>query len=177
MRLFVAIDMDAPVQDALERLQENLPFGRPVPPEQLHLTLAFLGEQDTAMAEAAHEALEAIRFPAFEIRPKGLGAFGADVVWAGLDDPAPAAALNAKVMAALRGVGLVLERRRYRPHVTLARFPQPDAERLAKFLAAQEAFPCPPFTAESFVLYRSTLTKSGVAYDELARYPLQGAGR
>ncbi len=178
MRAFVAIDLPDPVRTALEAVQEALPFGRPADPDQLHLTLAFLGEQPNDLVEAAHQALEGIRFPSFETQLHGLGTFGdrqPTTLWAGLRDPTEVKALHDRLLPALHGAGIVLERRRFRPHVTLARFDRtgpPDHERLARFLARWERFPSPAFRVEAFGLWRSTLLKSGAVHDELASYPL-----
>jgi 2'-5' RNA ligase len=178
MRAFVAIDIPDAVKAALEALQEAMPLGRPVDPEQMHLTLAFLGEQPPDLIEAAHLALEGIRFPAFELQLQGLGTFGdrqPTVLWAGLREGSQVRALHDRVLPALHGAGIVLERRRFRPHVTIARFDRSgplEHERLARFLSRWEAFPSPPFEVRDFALWRSTLLKAGAVHDELARYPL-----
>lgn len=175
MRAFVAIDIPPPVRAALERLLDGLPFGRPVDTEQLHLTLAFLGEQSDDLIETAHHALGDIRCPVFDLQLQGLGSFSAEVLWAGVRETAPVAALQSKVVSALHGAGITLERRRFRPHVTIARSPRPDAPRLATFLAAHEAFPAPSFPVTHFGLWHSTLSRSGAVHEQLARYPLTGA--
>jgi 2'-5' RNA ligase len=178
MRAFVAIDLPDPVISALEALQEALPLGKPTDPEQMHLTLAFLGEQPDDLIEAAHHALSDIRFPSFDLQIAGLGTFGnrePTVLWAGVKDASQVKALRDRILPALHGAGLPLEHRRFRPHVTLARFDRsglPEHERLAKFLARWEAFPSPPFTVSDFALWRSTLRPKGAIHDELARYPL-----
>ncbi|PYE85710.1 RNA 2',3'-cyclic phosphodiesterase [Pseudoroseicyclus aestuarii] len=176
MRCFIAIPLPRATRIALETVQEALPFGTPTDPEQLHLTLAFLGEQPDHAVEAAHEALEGLRFAPFQMQLRGLHAPGKrpETLWAGLADPAPVAALHEKIRAALYGADIVLERRRFRPHVTLARLgpmdPQDEA-RLARTLATWDGFPSPPVTVEGLALYRSTLTKAGPIHDELAFYP------
>ena len=178
MRAFVAIDLPDPVISALEALQEILPLGKPVEPEQMHLTLAFLGEQPDDLIEAAHHALGGIRFPAFEMQLSGLGTFGnrePTVLWAGIKDATQVKALHDRILPALHGAGLPLEHRRFRPHVTLARFERsglPEHERLARFLSKWEGFPSPPFMVEDFALWRSTLRPKGAIHDELARYAL-----
>ena len=181
MRCFVALPIPEALLSALERLLDAVPAGHAQPAENLHLTLAFLDEQPDAMVEAAHEALETIRFPRFPLQPKGLGTFGdrqPHTLWAGIADPGPVEALHRKVLSALHGAGLELPRRRFRPHVTLARLPRlsPDEEaRLANFLSKQESFPAPEAEAAEFALYRSTPGKGGPVYDILAAYPLTGA--
>ena len=184
MRAFVAIDPPPSVRDALESVQDALPpgLGRLADPDQFHLTLAFLGERHPEEVEAAHEALEGLRHPAFTLALGGLGTFGArapDVLWAGVRDGGQAsgslASLQAKVRSALHGAGIVLERRRFRPHLTLARLSRPEPaalERLAGFLARWDAFPAPPWEVRDLALWRSTLRPSGAIHEELARYPL-----
>lgn len=179
MRAFLAIPMPDPVRDALEAVQEAMPLGRPSDPEQLHVTLAFLGEQPDDLIESAHHALTTLRHPAFELQLRGLGTFGdrqPASLWAGIRDPAPLKSLRERLLPCLHGAGVVLERQRYRPHVTLARFNRTqgaDHERLARFLARWEGFPSPAFRVESFGLYKSTLLKSGAVHEELAAYPLR----
>jgi 2'-5' RNA ligase len=182
MRAFVAIDLPDPVISALEDLQEVMPLGKPTDPDQMHLTLHFLGEQPDHLIEAAHQAMEGIRFPAFEMQLSGLGTFGSrepSVLWAGVRDATQVKALHDRIRPALHGAGLALEHRRFRPHVTIARFDRSgpaEHERLAKFLARWETFPSPPFLVEDFALWRSTLRPKGAIHDELARYPLAGIG-
>lgn len=175
MRLFVAIGMPEALKPALEAVQAAIPLGRLTTPETLHLTLEFLGELDRPRAEAAHEALERVAVRPFTLQPAGLGTFGApDVLWAGLREPAPVAALAVQVHAALHGAGLQLERRRFRPHITLARFAgvTPEEEqKLARFLAKWQDFPCPAAQISGFGLYQSLRTKSGAVHELLARYP------
>ena len=178
MRCFVAIPLpDGPVR-ALEAVQDGLPFGRLTDPEQLHLTLAFLGELPDREVEAAHDGLQTVRSHPFELTLRGLGSFGgADgrTIWAGVADPAPLARLAARIRSALHGMGVVLERRRFRPHVTLARLTGAEARdeaALARVLAKRDGFPAPPFRVEGFALYRSVLTRAGPIYDVLAEYRL-----
>jgi 2'-5' RNA ligase len=179
MRLFVAIDLPEAVRGALEQVQAAVPLGRVMEPETLHLTLAFLGERDRHEAEAAHEALERVRGTAFDLRLAGLGTFRASgALWAGVARTAPVKVLQGKVAAALAGAGIVLERRRFRPHVTLARLGEmrrDEEERLARFLSVWSGFPAPEFRVTQFALYRSTLLKSGPVYEVLAEYPLEAA--
>lgn len=182
MRTFIALHPPEPVREALEAVQDALPGGlaRPADPEQLHLTLAFLGERPEDEVVAAHEALEGLRHPPLTLRLGGLGTFGRgprgpEVIWAGLREPAAVEALQARVRSALHGAGIVLERRRFRPHVTLARLDRAHGaqlERLAGWLARWDAFPAPPWEVTELGLWRSTLRPTGAIHEELARYLL-----
>ncbi len=182
MRAFVALDLPEPVVDAIGALQEWLPLGRHVAPDNLHLTLAFLGEQPDGVIAEADAALQGLRLPAFELSLCGVDVFGGPapgLVFLGVAPNPALGALHRKVMGALRGAGLGLGRVRFRPHVTLARLPKRlgagDRDRLGQFLAAHADLRLPPFRVGHFTLYRSTLGRGAPLHEVLADYPL-GAG-
>jgi 2'-5' RNA ligase len=184
IRAFVAIRPPESVAGTLIAAQAGLPAGRPVPPENLHLTLAFLGEHPAPVIEDAHYALAQIRCPAFELRLDGLALIGGGKprVLCAEVAPSPAlAALRRSVRQAARGAGVALGRETYRPHVTLARMGSgldfDDAQRLRDFTAGRAAFRAGPFEVTGFALVRSRLGRGGPAYEDLAEYPLNGAAR
>jgi 2'-5' RNA ligase len=179
MRLFCAISPPEPVLAALEALQDEIPAGRLTPPENLHLTLAFLGEVAQGDAEAVHDEFLRIDAPRFRVELQGLGTFGSrepQILFAGVAQNAALDALHRKIRGALHAAGLMTGRERFRPHITLARFGArlaPDEEtRLADFLAAKGAVRPGGFAADYFSLFRSTLGKGPTIHEELARYPL-----
>jgi 2'-5' RNA ligase len=179
MRAFVAIPLPDEVTEALERLQRDISVGRIVPRENLHVTLAFLGDLEPGMAEELHEALCEIEAEPVELCLRGVDVFGRDapyLVHAGVAPTAGLKALRAKVHAVAREVGVALSRKRFRPHVTLARFakrmPQHELDRLGSFLEAHGAFRLDAVEVSDFGLYRSHLSNEGPRYEELARYQL-----
>jgi 2'-5' RNA ligase len=178
MRLFAAIALPGAVQDRLAVAMQMLPLPRRLPPETLHLTLAFLGEVPEAVAEEAHYAFGAVRAPRFELALSGLGSFGGDrprVVWAGVRPEPLLDRLQAKVETAARRAGAPVDARRFVPHVTLARLRpgEVEAPRLEHALLDLAGFATAPFRVEDFVLYRSHLGHGAPHYEDLARYPLQ----
>lgn len=180
MRLFVAIALPDAVRDRLERLQSDLGAGRLVPPENMHVTLAFLDQQELPVAEALHDRLSDIDLPAFDMRISGVDVFdrrAPRLVFAGVERDAPLVALREKVRVAAHEAGIELRRERFRPHVTLGRFRHKmqaqERDRLGSFLEAHGNFALPPFRVDGFGLYRSTLGHDGPIYDLLAGYPLQ----
>jgi len=121
MRLFVALDLSPEVKNRLLaaagvlRAQGRGNFTRP---ENLHLTLAFIGE--TERVEDAVAALREVQAPPLTLTVAKLGRFG-DLWWAGAV-PSPAlTALQRQVSDRLRERGFVLERRAFKPHLTLCR--------------------------------------------------------
>lgn len=177
IRAFAALDIPPDQRTDLMIVQQGLPVPRLVAPENLHLTLVFLGEVEDAALEEVHLAWAALRLPGFEVTLKGLGMFGGGkprAVYAGVA-PCPALdRLQAKLDQAARGAGVAVERRRFVPHVTLARINRPlaDPERLERHLALRAGFAAPPFAVDHFALFSSNLGAEGARYDELARYPL-----
>ena len=122
MRLFVAIRPSPAVRDVLldaEAALRRQGRGTFTRPENLHLTLAFLGEAESAApAQAALEA--ACTGGAVSLTVGGLGHFD-DIWWAGVRENARLEALALGVQDALRQAGYPVERRPWRPHITLVR--------------------------------------------------------
>ena len=122
MRLFVAIRPSPAVRDVLldaEAALRRQGRGTFTRPENLHLTLAFLGEAESAApAQAALEA--ACTGGAVSLTVGGLGHFD-DIWWAGVRENARLEALALGVQSALRQAGYPVERRPWRPHITLVR--------------------------------------------------------
>lgn len=178
IRSFAAIAMPERIAEALDDLQEGLAGAHWTPAENLHLTLVFLGEQPPRALEDFDAALLGLRHPGFELRLSGVDAFGrkdARVVFAGVAPSPPLLALQAKVAVAARQADIAIESRKYAPHVTIARLARgavrPD--RLQAYLAARNLFETEPFAVEEVTLYRSTLTRDGPIYEQMAVYPLQ----
>jgi RNA 2',3'-cyclic 3'-phosphodiesterase len=82
--------------------------------------------------------------------------------------------LQQKVSTVARNCGIELERRKFRPHVTLARFPTgaETGHHLAQFMASHSTFRAGPWIAEHFALYSSRGGRSGRIYTEEAGYGL-----
>ena len=181
IRAFVALQPPEAVVGALVAAQAGLPEGRPVARENLHLTVAFLGEHAGPVIEDVHYALSAIRLPRFELSLRGLDLPGGDrakVLAAGVDPEPKLRLLRDKVLQAARGAGIDFPRERYLPHVTLARFNAglrgEAAERMRAFVLDGAGFRTEPFEVAGFALWRSHLGRSGPIYEALAEYPLAG---
>ncbi len=179
MRAFVAVDLPEPVREELETLQESLTVGRLVPWENFHLTLTFLGEQSDEAIEDAHEALSNIRATAFDLQLVGVGSFGKrspQVVFAEVRKCDHLAELERRTTRALRHAGLEFQKRRFRPHVTIARLPRRlslyDLADIRDYLGASAVFRSSRFEVREFKLYRSSLTSRGAVHDVLASYDL-----
>lgn len=126
MRLFVAILLDDPVKTglcrAIDALKGQAMSGNFTRRENLHLTLAFLGE--TSRVEQAKQAVDAVSAGPFALRLAGFGRFerrGGDICWMGIRRCPELEELHRQLTGALRTAGFALEERAFRPHLTLGR--------------------------------------------------------
>lgn len=178
-RLFTALALPDALRDALAGLRTGIPGARWLEPEQLHLTLRFVGEVDGAQARDVLAALAQVDSPAFDVALQGVGQFGdkhPHTLWAGVAPSEPLLRLAAKIEQALQRAGFPPETRRYTPHVTLARLRSPSPARVAEFLSAQGLFRAPPFRAHEFVLFSSHLGQGGPIYTAEAHIALRASG-
>ena len=176
MRLFVAIPLPDEIRTRLQMLQSGLSAARWVKPENLHLTLRFIGEVDGGLASDIDATLLALRGEAFELRLDGLGTFGEGwklrVLWAGVAADERLALLQAKIERTLQATGLDPEGRKFKPHVTLARFNGGAPPRIENYLGSHIGFQSQSFAVDRFVLYSSFLSHGGPIYCPEAEYPL-----
>ncbi|MEI8394257.1 MAG: RNA 2',3'-cyclic phosphodiesterase [Rhodospirillaceae bacterium] len=175
MRLFVALALPGDVRSRLVGLCAGVPGARWVEPEDMHLTLRFIGEIEEHLLSELHDALAGVIAPSFDLVLEGLGQFGAGhqarTLWLGVSHNENLLHLQAKVESALVRAGLPPEPRKFTPHVTLARLKEPSSERLARFLAGNGMFRSQPITVDRFILYRSYKGRAGPLYEALAEYP------
>jgi 2'-5' RNA ligase len=178
MRLFVALPLPEPVRDGLRALGNGLPGARWVPPENLHLTLRFIGEVDGRDARDIDDALAAIRMPAFALQLAGVGVFGEGrklrSVWVDIEANPEVTRLRDKVEQAVIRAGRAPEARKFKPHVSIARFKNgtPPPDKLQKYLAEHALYKSEPFPIDSFTLFSSFLSSSGAIYTPEVEYAL-----
>jgi 2'-5' RNA ligase len=176
MRLFVGIDLPWEIRERLDALEGNIPGARWVPSENFHLTLRFIGEVDKHQAEEIDLALASLRARSFELTLAGVGTFakgGREItLWAGVERSPKLEHLQNKIETALQRIGLEPERRRFTPHVTLARLDNPAQLKLAGFVQANNLFRAEPITIRHFTLFSSLLCKEAPVYTAEVEYPL-----
>ena len=162
MRLFVAIQLSEEMRDGLCLLQSCFVKegvkGNYTPRENLHLTLTFIGEFSDW--EGALQVVESICLQPFELRLKGIGAFG-DLWWVGLEDSDP---LNSYVKSLRRGLAsaaIPFDRKSFRPHITIIR--------RARMCGGPIRLPVPRASmwVERASLMRSDRGRNGMIYTEI----------
>jgi len=128
MRLFIAINFNDETRSQLLALCDELrgksERGRYSLPENLHLTLAFLGECDAKQTAAVKSVFDAVNFEPFDITIDCVGRFkrdGGDIWWAGVRENKVLSELQRNLTSGLCSQGFNLDKRKYSPHITLAR--------------------------------------------------------
>ena len=175
-RLFVALSLPAGLREELSGLTGGIPGVRWVPPENFHLTLRFVGELENWRADEVDEALLGIRARPFDLVPRGVGLFEKagriQSLWAGAERSDALAHLQNKVETALQRVGLEPERRRFAPHVTLARTDRAEPRKLVEWVQAHNLFRAAPVRVEQFTLFSSQLNRESPVFTPEVYYAL-----
>lgn len=181
MRLFIAMPLEKEVRAELMRSQEQLKSRRDritwVKPEQLHLTMRFLGDVPEAAIGGISEALDGLaastRVPMLQLGMPGV--FGAPrrprVLWMGLRGQVDLLAeLSGKLEQRLRALGFAAAEHGFRAHITLGRVNRcyPD------LAAAHLAYPPLPVEVRpaELQLIESILKPTGPVYHVLTRHKL-----
>ena len=179
MRLFVALPLPEQVRARLAELAGGIPKARWVAPENLHLSLRFIGEVDGGQAHDVDAALAQISAPAFVLTLAGVDRFGGGdktrSLWVGVEECAELTRLQGKVERALQSSGLEPEGRKFKAHVTLARFKGNPGAKLHEYLARHALFRSEPFPVREFVLFSSFLSHNGAIYRPEAAYALSAS--
>jgi RNA 2',3'-cyclic 3'-phosphodiesterase len=194
MRIFIALDVDHPIREAIQRFMQDIsgsaPDARWVRPESLHVTLKFVGEKPTQVVDEIKHELTGVNVDAFDLTFRGYGFFptarAARVFWVGIEAGPQLALLASAVDEITSALGIPMEEHAFSPHLTLARgggrSGAPDsrkndaANRTFKILQDKlSTRPAPEFgtmSARDFFLYESQLMRGGSRYTKLARFPL-----
>ena len=176
-RLFVALTLPPPVRDFLAALAQPLPGVTWTQPEQLHVTLRFLGDVPTGKNAVIIARLATVRVAPFILPVEGVGTFPPNhpprILWIGVGSGHPRLfQLRQRLDDALLASGLQLDVRTFHPHVTLARATENAAPSVAHWLHLHRDLAAPPFHVEAFDLYASELRPQGAIHTLKDRFPL-----
>lgn len=181
MRTFIAVDIPERIRVELGKWQKDLSkFSHEavlVHPENIHLTLAFLGEIPSSKIERVFRNLSA--FPPidpFTIQLKGFGLFPharrPRVLWVRIKPCPPLEDLSVKLNASLKAIGVPLPQRAFKPHLTLARFRvsrlRPE---IKNYFSADSLTALDPIIVQGFSFFESILKPEGPTYHKLAHFP------
>ena len=161
MRLFIAIRLDDSIRDALTEVQttlrEHRVGGNYTKIENLHLTLAFIGEYGDP--DRVLEVMRTVPFEPMPICIEGFGAFG-DLYWCGLAQQEKLTVYVKRLRRALAEADIPFDRKRFSPHITLLR--RASFDRMPGLTV-----PAAAMTAKAVSLMRSERGKNGMIYTEL----------
>jgi 2'-5' RNA ligase len=189
VRCFIAIELPDGVKRGLRELQAQLKAESSAPvkwvePENIHLTLKFLGNVAAGRIDGIAQAMkEAVRgTPPFSLEVKELGVFPnprrVQIVWVGVSgETEKLATLQKRIESGLAKLGFAPENRRFTPHLTLARLrdratPQ-EREKLGQLIAETEFAAAQSFSVDSVKLIKSQLTREGPIYSQLSSAELE----
>ncbi len=178
-RLFLAIDLPDAVDQDLQLTSGGIPGARWQTPEQLHLTLHFLDEVDGGTQRRLVAALADLDAPPFDMQLRGAGVFPprgpARVVWIGVAEANPIRLVHERCARVLDRLGIARERRKYAPHVTIARLERAPEAAVNDWVASHARYESAPFRVEQIQLYSSVLARGGPKYRIEAELPLAPA--
>lgn len=128
MRLFIAVQFTEEIKDGLcaviEALKANAGGGNFTARQNLHLTLAFLGEVKQEKVPSIQRIMDSIPVQPFLLQLGNTGTFrrsGGDIYWIGVKPEPSLLQMQSFLTRELRKNGYPIEQRAYRPHVTLGR--------------------------------------------------------
>ena len=122
MRLFIAINLNEKMKDALMDIQDTIRNygirGKDTVPENMHLTVAFIGNYDDP--DLVRNVIDSIEIRPFDIRLSGVGAFR-DLWWVGLEKSEPLQAVVRRLRRALADADIPFDSKKFKPHITIIR--------------------------------------------------------
>jgi 2'-5' RNA ligase len=182
-RAFLAVETDGSFrsEDILKELERSGADIKLVEPQNLHITLKFLGDTGEEKIEGIGRAMEeSVRGIApFEVRFRGLGAFpnsrSVRVVWVGLQGAEPLARISSKLDEELSGLGFAREQRGFSPHITLGRVRAPHRwGSLPAILDSHADADLGAMRVERLSLKKSVLGPRGPTYSTVLEAALKG---
>ena len=175
VRTFICIEIPGSIKERISRLQDTL---RQIEaqvswtkPENIHLTLKFLGNVEATRIERVARALKiaADGIAPFEVTVSGTGCFPSArsprVLWIGLSNvPEPLRQLYSNIEAELARERFEREKRKFSPHLTIGRVRAPGHSAQAAEALIAAGFEAETFTTTEVVLMRSDLKPTGSIY-------------
>ncbi len=186
VRMFIAVDIDDEVlREKIARIIESLKgVGadiKPVEPENLHITLRFLGNTPLSMLDELEEAIkksiEESGAQEHEIAIKGVGAFPVinrpRVIWLGVEGAETLSSIATRLESKVRKLGFAPERKGFTPHITLARVRSSrNIQSLVKWIQSMQDIEVGVFRVKSIRIKQSILRPSGPIYKTLREVKL-----
>ncbi len=188
LRAFIAVEIPSllqhTIQESTARLRKTLgdDLIRWVPPQNVHLTLKFLGDISFSNLDLIEQMLtaEAAQHPCFEMQMEGIGSFPNPrrprVIWVGLHAPAALESLQRSVESAATRLGYATDEKSFSPHLTIGRVKQnlsvPEIQRIRATLEKTKIGLLGVVHVDAVHLFKSELQPSGSVYTRLFSAPI-----
>ncbi len=185
IRSFIAIEVPGPLQARMGELQQELKKFESdikwVRPENIHLTLKFLGTVPKEILEEVSLAVSPVilQVEPFELRLYGLGGFPSSrnprVLWVGIDQGwEPVSFLQEAIEKKTAALSFPSERRSFKPHLTIARVRSLKGKGgLTQAIEERQKVEIGVFQAKEGILFQSKLTPAGAIYTKLKTFPMR----
>ncbi len=176
---FAAIKPPDDILDAIEALQKGVEGINWSPRDNLHITVGYFGELSDEYAEILDRELARSPGFGFDVNLSGVDYFGGarpHTLWLGVKKNHALAALHKYVRSAARRSTIEMEKRNFRPHLSLAYLRRNIAkDDFERYLRLHVRFTSKPFLVDQFALYSTQKHKQGPnTYIKEATYPLVG---
>lgn len=180
MRVFVGMDISEEIRRSIAVLCEemkNVARGaRWIRTEAMHVTLKFIGHAEASRIEKIQSELATVHSARpIEMRFRGAGCFPharrPRVLWVGIEPSPNLAEISAAIESCLEPLGIPREERTFHPHLTLARFGEPQGQKLLPMaLSGLASRVFGAIISNEFHLYQSQLKRGGAEYTRLATF-------
>lgn len=176
IRLFVALSLPGELRQRLKTLCNGVRDARWVEEQNIHLTLRFIGEVEEPELAYIMAALSSVQAEQFDLTLSGVGHFESRQkvrsLWAGIQRSPGLEALQQRIESVLTRHGIAPDRRKFSPHITLARLKQLPPAYVRDWLEGNTYFQASSFAVEDFTLFESYRARSGAIYTPLQAFPL-----
>jgi len=183
LRAFIAVEIPSSLQHAIQESTAGLRHAlgedlvRWVPPQNVHLTLKFLGDVSSSNLDLIKQMLtaEAAQHQCFEMQAKGIGSFPNSrrprVIWIGLQAPAALESLQRGIESASARLGYAADEKSFSPHLTIGRVKQnlsaPEIQRIRSAFEQTNIGLLGIVHIDAAHLFKSDLQPSGSVYTRL----------
>ncbi len=176
LRLFIALEPPETIKQELLSLQNYMLGARWQTDEQLHITLNFIGEVDNSVFADVKRALATIHFESLSCHCHGVDYFGSKqqprILLAKIVPSIALIKLHKRIYQALSESEIKTEKKKFKPHITLARLNQASYQSVGEFIQQKALFKSEEFVLDAFHLISSRLSNDGAKYLIEESYPL-----
>ena len=168
LRLFTALDPPIAIKQQLLLLRRSMLGARWQNIDQMHITTNFIGEVNNSILLQIKEALASIKVEPLNLTINSVDYFGSNhqprVIYAKVVQDPSLMKLNKQVNTVLSEIGIAAEKKKFIPHITLARLKQASYQSVGHFIQFEALFKTNAFTLDKFHLFSSKIKPDGSQY-------------